>query len=223
MRARRWCSRSWGQSLDGYIATRSGDSHYVTGTEGLRHLHRLRALCDAVVVGAGTVLADDPRLTTRLVQGRHPVRVVLGLRAAQALQARVFTDGAAPTLLACAPQSRPRLPAGVERLEVPYLAPGRLDLVALLGALRRRGLPRVLVEGGGVTISSFLAAGLLDRLHVVVSALFVGDGRRGLHVAAHDRLADALRPRHASYVLGDDVLFDCDLRAARAGSASRSS
>ena len=66
-----------GQSIDGYVATRSGDSSYVNGPENILHLHRLRALCDAVVVGAGTIAADDPRLTTRLVTGANPVRVIL--------------------------------------------------------------------------------------------------------------------------------------------------
>src|SRR5689334_4574438 len=88
-----------GQSLDGYIATASGDSYYVTGPDNVRHLHRLRALCSAIVVGAGTIERDDPQLTVRHVPGENPVRVVLDPSARLDASRRVFTDGAAPTLV----------------------------------------------------------------------------------------------------------------------------
>ena len=88
-----------GQSLDGYIATASGDSYYVTGPDNVRHLHRLRALADAIVVGAGTVARDDPQLTVRHVEGPNPVRVVLDPAARLDARRRVFSDGAAPTLV----------------------------------------------------------------------------------------------------------------------------
>jgi diaminohydroxyphosphoribosylaminopyrimidine deaminase / 5-amino-6-(5-phosphoribosylamino)uracil reductase len=103
-----------GQSLDGFIATASGDSRFVTGPDNIVHLHRLRALCDAVIVGAGTVAADDPQLTTREVRGPNPLRVVLDPRRRLDAARRLFTDRAAPTLLvhaapvaAAAPISRP--------------------------------------------------------------------------------------------------------------------
>jgi diaminohydroxyphosphoribosylaminopyrimidine deaminase/5-amino-6-(5-phosphoribosylamino)uracil reductase len=90
-----------GQSLDGFIATDSGDSYYVTGDENVRHLHRLRALCDAVVVGAGTIAADDPQLTTRRVAGPNPLRVILDRTRRLDDQYGVFNDGRSPTLLVC--------------------------------------------------------------------------------------------------------------------------
>jgi len=92
------------QSLDGFIATRSGESHWISGPEDIAHTHRLRALFDAVVVGAGTIRADDPQLTTRLVEGPSPVRVVLDPERRLGAGYRVFRDGP-PTLLLCAPES----------------------------------------------------------------------------------------------------------------------
>src|SRR5580765_7187480 len=91
-----------GQSLDGFIATHAGESQYVTGQENILHLHRMRALCDAVVVGAGTVAADDPQLTTRHVPGPSPLRVVFDPSRGLAPEYRVFNDDLAPTLYVCA-------------------------------------------------------------------------------------------------------------------------
>jgi riboflavin biosynthesis pyrimidine reductase len=105
-----------GQTLDGRIATESGVSRYVTGPENIVHLHRMRALCDAVLVGAETVRQDDPQLTTRRVSGDSPVRVVVDPRRRLGPGYRVFQDGQAPTLLVCA-EERARGPgpgAGVE-------------------------------------------------------------------------------------------------------------
>jgi diaminohydroxyphosphoribosylaminopyrimidine deaminase/5-amino-6-(5-phosphoribosylamino)uracil reductase len=201
-----------GQSLDGYVATASGDSYYVTGPENVRHLHRLRALCAAVVVGAGTVECDDPRLTVRHVEGSNPVRVVIDPRGRLTAARRVFTDGEAETLLVRAPDANgPARYGNAEVLHVPAVE-GAVVLAALLDALYARGLWSVFVEGGGATVSRFLEAGVLDRLQVTVAPLVTGRGRPGLRLAARDKIADCLRLRHRVFTMGADVLFDCDLR-----------
>lgn len=201
-----------GQSLDGFIATPSGDSSFVTGPENIVHLHRLRALCDAVVVGAGTVSADNPRLTTRLVAGTNPTRIVLDPTRRLSPALAVFSDRQAHTLRVCAAGKVASAQAsGEELLEVAADGAG-LKLCELMRALRTRGYHRVLIEGGGVTVSSFLRAGLVDRLHIAVAPVLIGDGRPAVRLPPHARLQECLRVRHRVYRSGDDILFDCDLR-----------
>lgn len=201
-----------GQSLDGFIATRSGESRFVTGQANLLHLHRLRALCDAVVVGAGTVAADDPRLTTRLVAGPDPLRVVVDPWRRLSAEYRVFRDDASPSLVACAAAlAAPGERHGqAEVLGVP-VRDGAFDLRALLALLERRGCDTVFVEGGGVTVSAFVAAGLVDRLHLAVAPLLLGDGRPGLRGTGNGSLPGVGLGPPRVFQTGDDVLLEWDL------------
>lgn len=199
-----------GQSLDGYVATADGDSCYVTGEADRAHLHCLRALVDAVIVGAGTVSADDPRLTVRAVEGEQPVRVVLARNGALDPAAHVLADGAGPTLVVHAVDARPVNGNG---LALATDAEGFFGPHTLLEALAARGLRRVLVEGGGWTVSRFLCAGALDRVHVTVAPLLIGAGRRGIDLPPATSIGNALRPPARRFVLGEDVLFDLDLRS----------
>ena len=201
-----------GQSLDGFIATHTGDSQFVTGHENIVHMHRLRALCDAVVVGAGTVAADDPQLTTRHVEGRSPLRVVFD--PARRLDARykVFTDEAAETIYVCAHGTvAADTHLGRARIVAVDDDPDRAlgDLLRLLFA---RGCVRILVEGGGVTVSRFLKANLLDRLQVAVAPFIIGDGRPAIRLPAPALLSDCGRPRHRTFMMGCDVLFELVIR-----------
>src|SRR3984885_9885925 len=133
------------QSLDGYIATRVGESVWISGPDDLRHTHQLRALCDAVLVGAKTVRADNPRLTTRLVDGPSPVRVVLDPDRRLASTYRVFHDGP-ETLLLCAPETAGGGVVGSACVLPVPRGPSGLDIAAILALLRRRGLRRIFVE-----------------------------------------------------------------------------
>lgn len=202
-----------GQSLDGRIATASGHSHYINGPAAIVHLHRLRALVDAVIVGIGTVTADDPLLTVRHVEGTSPARVVIDPRGRIARDAKLLAADGCRRVVVTRPDAAPDLPGDVERLILDGDAAGMLAPAAIIGALAARGLHRVLVEGGALTLSRFLAAGCLHRLHVLVAPLIIGTGPIGLALPAVDRLEQALRPPAYTCRLGEDVLFDLDLGA----------
>lgn len=199
-----------GQSLDGHIATCTGDSHYVTGPASRRHLHRLRALVDAVIVGANTVDVDNPRLTVREVTGNNPARVVLDPHARVSHNREVFTDGLAPTWHAVFDPAKAA--PGARALALPKLAPDQMP-AEVLRALAARGLRRIMVEGGGITISRFIDAGCVDRLHVMVAPMIVGSGPPALALRQIDVLADALRPACKVYAVGSDHLYDLDLHS----------
>jgi diaminohydroxyphosphoribosylaminopyrimidine deaminase / 5-amino-6-(5-phosphoribosylamino)uracil reductase len=203
-----------GQSLDGRVATESGHSHYVTGEEDIVRLHRVRALVDAVLIGAGTAVADDPRLTVRHVEGPHPARVILDPNGRVDPGGALFTDDVAPTLWIRRGPAPTRLAAHVEVVEPPPAVEpdGALAPAALIGLMRTRGWRRILVEGGGVTVSNFLEAGAFDRLHVTVAPLLIGAGRHGITLPPVPSLDQALRPRCRHFALGADVLFDLELR-----------
>lgn len=208
----RFCLAQVGQSLDGRIATVSGDARDVSGRGGLVHLHRCRALVDAVVVGIGTVLADDPRLSVRLVEGPDPVRVVIDCNGVMPADAQMLEDGRADVIVVQADDVPARFP-GTIRLPrgASGLCPG-----AILDALAARGLCRVLIEGGARTIARFVEADLLDRLHVAVAPLIIGAGPSGISLPPVERLSQARRPVTEVYDMGSDVLFDCVLRAPSA-------
>ncbi|MDO5710976.1 MAG: RibD family protein [Micrococcales bacterium] len=209
-----------GQSLDGFIASRTGDAEFVTGSDDREHLHRMRALVDAVVVGATTVLADDCRLTVRAVPGPDPVRVVLDPRGRVSRDAHVLTDGASPTLWLRAAGSPAGdvgdVPPHVRIVRLPVAPGAGFDLVAVLEQLRRRGLGRVLVEGGGQLVSAFVAARLVDRLYVTTAPLLIGDGVPGIRFTGADALSGALSGPSRRFILGQDVCTELLLTSATA-------
>lgn len=212
-RARRLVVAHLGQSLDGRVSATPDAARFITGPEDVEHTHRLRALFDAVMIGAQTAAVDDPHLTTRLVPGAQPVRVVLDPRARLDHGLRVLSDGEADTLVVTATGAGARhrdLSPRIGVLEAP-LVNGCFVLPRVLDALAERGLRRVFIEGGGVTVTRFLDAGLLDRLHLTIVPRNVGDGTPGVALQPTSDLTAIPRVRSRRFALGADVLFDCDL------------
>ncbi len=188
-----------GISLDGKIATRTGNSRWITGEEARLEVHRMRDAADVIITGIGTVLADDPELTTRLPEGgKSPVRLVVDRLARTPLTAKLVNDNKAPTIIAVsgsAPMDRVAALAvkGVEVLTVPEVA-GRLDLEAILRTLGRRGMTQVMVEAGGTLNSSFLFGNYVDRVVMFVAPKIIGGtGAPGPYGGAgSDLLTDAV-------------------------------
>ena len=203
-----------GQSLDGFIATHSGDSQFVTGQQNIVHLHRMRALSDAIVVGAGTVAADDPQLTTRHVSGPSPLRVVLDPMRRLGEHYKVFRDNVAETLYVCGRSVVAPDESHFGRATVVAVAdtPNGLDVAEVTRLLRARGCHRIFVEGGGVTVSMFLEANLLDRLQVAIAPLIIGNGRPAIRLPPRATLSDCRRPAYRVFRMGGDVFFDCEVK-----------
>lgn len=207
-----------GQSLDGRIATLTGESQWINKDEALIHVHRIRSAVDAVIVGIGTVVADNPKLNVRRVPGRNPARVVIDPKGRMPAVANLLAEDGATRLIVRAEGCRASVPHGCEAVEVPPDAAGKLAPAAIIDALFRRGLRTFLVEGGAGTVSGFVDGRAVDRLHVLVAPVILGSGKPGLTLHPIDRLAQALRPTAEVHVLPDgDVLFDCDMRSSHGG------
>ena len=202
-----------GQSLDGRIATETGHSHYINGPDALAHLHRLRALVDAVVVGSNTVIADDPELTVRRVSGANPVRVVLDPSARTPLDARWRQDSDEQRLLIHREDvNAPDCGQHCERLALPTDPTGQIPVPAIIEALAARGYKRLLIEGGSTTVSHWLQSQQLNRLHLMIGTQIIGSGSVGLNLNPPIATMDqALRPTRTRYFpqADGDLLIDC--------------
>ena len=203
----------YAQTLDGRIASRTGDSRWVSGEGSLRLAHELRAAHDAVVVGIGTVLADDPKLTVRLAPGESPVRVVVDSRLRIPLDANVLDTSVARTIVATTPlASEERAAAigarGVEVLRVKADADGHVDLRDLFSRLRADGIRSVLVEGGRGIITAALRDHLVDRLTVCIAPKVIGEGIAAVGDLRIDKLCDAMTFERSGFTAsGGDVIF----------------
>jgi 3,4-dihydroxy 2-butanone 4-phosphate synthase/GTP cyclohydrolase II len=203
----------YAQTLDGRIASRTGDSQWVSGEGSLRLAHELRAAHDAVLVGIGTVLADDPKLTVRLVPGHCPVRVVVDSHLRIPVDANLLDTSAARTIVATTTvASEERAEAirarGAEVLRVKADADGHVDLGDLLARLRADGLRSVLIEGGRGIITAALREHLVDRLTVCIAPKVIGEGIAAVGDLHIDRLRDAMTFERAGFIAsGADVVF----------------
>jgi diaminohydroxyphosphoribosylaminopyrimidine deaminase/5-amino-6-(5-phosphoribosylamino)uracil reductase len=204
------------QSLDGRIATATGDSQWISSQSSLRFAHKLRREHDAIMVGIGTVLRDNPRLTVRLVNGRNPLRVIVDSRLRIPSGARVLADGAAHDTLVATTEAAAgdRIHElegiGAEVLRLPARAgePG-LDLAKLLAELGRRRISSVLVEGGARIVTSLLASHLVDRLVVAIAPKIIGKGTEAIGDLGIADLRDAMVfSTFKTRRLGPDIIFD---------------
>jgi riboflavin-specific deaminase-like protein len=171
-RARPSVTVSYAQTLDGRVATATGESQWISCPDSLRFAHEMRASHEAVIVGAGTVHKDDPRLTVRHTSGPDPLRVVVDSTLRTPPDAAVL----AGTYRASAERREKVLSTGATVLCLPSGPDERVDLRALLGELGALGVGTVMVEGGATLITGFLKAGLVDRLAVCVAPKILGDG-----------------------------------------------
>ncbi|MBL8799209.1 MAG: bifunctional diaminohydroxyphosphoribosylaminopyrimidine deaminase/5-amino-6-(5-phosphoribosylamino)uracil reductase RibD [Planctomycetia bacterium] len=193
-RGRPWVHAKWAMTLDGKIATASGDSQWISNEASRRRVHALRGRMDAIIVGGGTVHADNPLLTARPPGPRTATRIVLeGSTELPSGCQLVRTAHEAPVLVVQSRQRQMELP-GVEVIALPTEAAG-VSVEALLDELGRRRMTNVLVEGGSAVLGSFLTAGALDEVHVFIAPKLAGgaDAKSPIGGAGVDRIADALR------------------------------
>jgi GTP cyclohydrolase II len=206
----------YAQTMDGRIATSTGDAKWISGEPERRVAHAMRAGCDAVLVGARTLLQDDPQLTVRMVPGASPMRVVLDSTLRTPLTAKVLSDDAA-TLILCRPDADPArrrelAATGVMVREVAG-GPEGLRIPEVLRLLRSLGVASLLVEGGGRVITSMLQAGAVDRVVVSVSPTIIGAGVEAVGPLGVSRVSEGIRLINRSvHLAGDDVLLSFDVQ-----------
>lgn len=200
-------SLCYAQSLDGCVALQRGRPTALSGEETQRLTHWLRSRHDAILVGSGTVLADDPRLTVRLVEGQSPQPIILDSRLRTPPNARVIAHHPRPAWIAAVEPADPTRRAALEAagaalLFLPQDKSSRVELRSLLDCLAQRGVSRLMVEGGAQVISSFLAAGLVDLLCVTIAPVLLG----GLHAVEQALpFAPRLRQVHIE-TMGEDLV-----------------
>jgi riboflavin-specific deaminase-like protein len=209
----------YAQTLDGRIATRTGESKWISGIKERRISHALRATSDAVLIGIGTVLTDDPQLTVRLVPGASPLRVILDSTLRIPNEARILHDDACTMVIStrdARPQSRLVLRNRGVAVHSVSAHPAGVDASEALRLLRGLGVRSVLVEGGARVLTSFLKGGLADRVIVGIAPTILGTGTNAVGDLDIVSVTDGLRITGASvYRAGDDLLLAGDLRPER--------
>jgi diaminohydroxyphosphoribosylaminopyrimidine deaminase/5-amino-6-(5-phosphoribosylamino)uracil reductase len=206
----------YAQSLDGRIATSQGNSRWISSEASRRLAHRLRAQHDAVMVGIGTVLADDPLLTVRAVKGRNPLRIVLDSRLRTPRNSQVL-QGEAKTLIVTTDAHAKKKVNTIQKqgkvvLSVQRDTKGRVELKTLIQVLAEWGISSILVEGGREVITSLLKGGLVNRMVIITAPLIVGKGIEGIGDLGITELKQAIRPSSSKVsTVGEDVIFDLRL------------
>jgi diaminohydroxyphosphoribosylaminopyrimidine deaminase/5-amino-6-(5-phosphoribosylamino)uracil reductase len=205
----------YAQSLDGRIATLQGNSRWISSERARKFTHRLRAQHDAIMVGRGTALADDPLLTVRLVKGKNPLRICLDSKLRIPLSAQVLQDDGKTLIVTTDEHGKDKIEKirqlGKEVLVNQSGADGRVNLRPLMKVLAERGIASILVEGGAEVITSLLKEGLVNRMVVIVAPLILGKGTEAIGDLGIVDLKRAIRPSSCAIKrIGEDIL--CDLR-----------
>jgi GTP cyclohydrolase II len=205
----------YAQTVDGRIATRRGDAKWISSEAERRISHGLRAACDAVLVGVGTAIIDDPQLTVRMVPGSSPLRVVLDSTLRLPPTARVFDDGAGTVVITTEPVSEERraaLRARGSGVHIVDAGPRGVDLPSALQTLRALGVRSLLVEGGGRVITSFFSEKLVDRLVVAIAPTIMGTGVDAVGDLGVARVAESVHLTNRSiHQAGGDLLVAADV------------
>ena len=200
-------------SLDGKIATVNGESQWITCAESRRFTHHLRDINDAILVGVGTVLADNPSLTTRLVEGKNPIRVIVDSTARTPLDSKIVTDKSARTLIATTSKAPPDKISALKACGVEVITAGdgeRVDLKLLMQELAQREITSILVEGGGTIHFAMLNAGLVDKVLAFIAPKIIGGANAltAVEGAGFAKLSDAVTLKDLTLEkLGDDILL----------------
>jgi GTP cyclohydrolase II len=205
----------YAQTVDGRIATRRGEAKWISSEAERRISHGLRAACDAVLVGVGTAIIDDPQLTVRMVPGRSPLRVVLDSTLRVPSTARVLDDGAGTVVITTERSSEERraaLRARAVGVHVADAGPRGVDLASALQTLRELGIGSLLVEGGARVITSFFAEKLVDRLVVGIAPTIMGTGIEAVGDLGVARVAESVHLTNRSvHQAGGDLLVAADV------------
>jgi diaminohydroxyphosphoribosylaminopyrimidine deaminase/5-amino-6-(5-phosphoribosylamino)uracil reductase len=203
------------QTLDGRIAGSTGHSRWISSAFSLRFAHKLRSIHDGILVGAGTVLQDDPDLTVRLVRGRNPVRIVVDSRLRIPLKARILENqDKAKTIIATTCQASPEKRARLEEMGIEILPVGKdndqqVNLKKLFTALGKRDISSILVEGGAGIITSTLKEKLADRVIIIIAPKIMGKGIEAVGDLGSEIVADALRLFYKRvFRQGEDIIID---------------
>lgn len=212
---RPYVTLSWAQSLDGRIATATGDSQWIGGPESLHFAHELRRDNEAILVGIGTVLADNPRLTCRIPGGRSPQRLVLDARLRLPVEAALTDVSEAPTAVyTSVPDAANAAELSAKGVDIRQASSigSRLDLGHILDDLGARGITSLFVEGGAAVLTSFLAAGLADRVVIVTAPFLIGAGVEAVGDLGLKVLSEAPRPKWRRWELGADLATELIFR-----------
>lgn len=193
------------QSLDGRIATATGDSKWIGSEANLIHAHRMRALCEGILIGSGTLKADKPSLTVRLVTGENPQRIVLGSSQNGDFES---LKKSCPNVVWAIGKRNEKTENGIKYISLETESPGKTDCEGLLQWLYKKGIQTIYVEGGAQTTSCFLTEGMIDILQLHISPQLFGSGLSGIQLAEIDQVKESVQFTQFDFQrIGESVMF----------------